>query len=96
MMSGGTLMCGSSNNDTTLFFVRLGDGDAYFWICDVDLRFASEMYSVVHVTGGTVRFERVKIDRQYNDRWVNPLIEVDSTTSAVTISFVLYNVTNFS
>jgi hypothetical protein len=68
--------------------------DAFFFLCDVDLRFASAMNSVVHVRGGTAHFERVKMDRQYRGQWVNPLIEVNSAISSVTINFLYSNITN--
>jgi hypothetical protein len=93
-MSGGILVCGSRSYDTTLFFVRVIGAGAFFILCDVDLRFAGAMNSVVHVTGGTAHFERVKMDRQYGDKWVNPLIEVNSTVSIVTVNFLYSNITN--
>jgi hypothetical protein len=93
-MSGGILVCGSGNNNATLFFVRLGGGDAFFFLCDIDLRFRSVMNSVVYVMGGTAHFERVKIDKQYENKWVNPLIEVNSTISSATVNFLYSNITN--
>jgi hypothetical protein len=93
-MSGGILVCGSGSNDTTLFFVLLSGVDAFFFLCDIDLRFASTMNSVAYVAGGTAHFERVKMDRQYLNEWVNPLIEVNSTGLSVIVNFFYSNITN--
>jgi hypothetical protein len=94
IMNGGVLICGSSDNDTTLFFTMLSHLNAYFSFCEVNLKFAGTMNSVVYVTGGTVCFERVKMDKQLHDCWVNPLIDVVATAFPVVIQFLYTNITN--
>jgi hypothetical protein len=94
-MSGGILMCGvSTGDDTTLYFVMLSSENAEFIFHNIELRYVGQMNSVVYITGGSVCFERVKIDKQPYSYWVNPLIDVDATVSPVTAHFISTNITN--
>jgi hypothetical protein len=94
-MSGGIFMCGiSTGDDTTLNFVRLNNQGAQFTLYNIDLRYVSKMNSVVYITGGTVYFERVKMDKQPSYYWVNPLIDVDADVSSVAVHFCFSNITN--
>jgi hypothetical protein len=52
-----------------------------------------EMDTVIYMTDGTIRIEKVKINKQF---WVNPLIEINATVSGsgATIEFLSSNITN--
>jgi hypothetical protein len=65
----------------------------YLTLFCVDVRFIGEMNSVIYMTDGTIRIEKVKIDRQF---WVYPLIDVNATASGsgATIEFLSSNMTN--
>jgi hypothetical protein len=94
-MSGGILMCGVSTlNDTTLYFVILNNINAELVLHCVELRYVSQMNSVVYITGGRVYFEGVKMDKQTAYYWVNPLINVNATVSPVSVHFLSSNITN--
>jgi hypothetical protein len=65
----------------------------YLILFCVDVRFVGEMNSVIYMTDGTIRIEKVKIKKQY---WVNPLIDVNATASGsgATVEFLSSNITN--
>jgi hypothetical protein len=52
------------------------------------------MGSIVYVRGGTVRFDNVKMNKQKNYHWVNPLIDVNATVSTVDVYILSTSITN--
>jgi hypothetical protein len=93
-VEGGVVVCGSSTNDTTLHFTVVNGESAYFCLLGVELSCGGQMNSVVYVTGGTVRFDSVKMNKQKIYHWVNPLIDVNATVSAVYVYILSTNITN--
>jgi hypothetical protein len=93
-LSGGILICGASYHDVSLYFVILSDTNAHFALHEVNLRFAGKANSIVYVIeGGSVDFEYVRMNKQYNDNWVNPLVDVNSS-GLVNVFFFSVNITD--
>jgi hypothetical protein len=93
-VKGGVVVCGSSSDDTTLFLTVVNGESAYFYFSSVELKYRAMMNSMVLVRGGTVRFDSVKIDKQKDYHWVNPLIDVNATVSRVDVYILSTNITN--
>jgi hypothetical protein len=93
-VEGGVVICGKSTNDTTLYFTVVNGEGAYFCLFGVELRYGGQMNSVVYVGGGTIRFDSVKMDKQDSSHWVNPLIDVNATASAVYVYILSTTITN--
>jgi hypothetical protein len=91
---GGVVICGSSTNDITLYFTVVDGESAYFCLSGVELRYRGQMNSLVYVTGGRVHFDSVKMNKQDSSRWVNPLVDVNATVSAVDVYIFSTNITN--
>jgi hypothetical protein len=88
------VVCGSSFDDTTLFLTVVNGESAYFYFSNVELKYRAMMNIIVLVRGGTVSFDNVKIDKQRDYHWVNPLIDVNATTSRVDVYILSTSITN--
>jgi hypothetical protein len=94
-IKGGVVVYGSSTYDATFYFTIVNSENAYFCFSGVELRYRGQMMgSMVYVRGGTVRFDNVKMNKQDSFHWVNPLIDVNATVSAVDIYILSTNITN--
>jgi hypothetical protein len=93
-VKGGIIVCGSSTNDTTLYFTIIDGERAYFCFSSVELRYGGQMGSIIYVRGGTVRFDNVKMNKQNSSLWVNPLIDVNAIVSTVDVYILSTNITN--
>jgi hypothetical protein len=93
-VKGGVVVCGSSTFDTTLYFTVVDGGSAYFCFSGVELKYRGQMGSIVYVRGGTIRFDNVKMNKQKDYHWVNPLIDVNAIASTVDVYILSTNITN--
>jgi hypothetical protein len=91
-ISGGILKLGVSSNDRTLYIIRVNNSGC-LTLFYVDIGFNGEMNSVIYMTDGIIRIEKVRINKQ---SWVYPLIEANATllVSGATIEFLSSNITN--
>jgi hypothetical protein len=70
-----------------------GTEDPSLCISGVEIEFVSGMNSMVFILGGKVILESVKLNNQ-TERWVSPLVFVDSNTSNVVVNLHSCTITN--
>jgi hypothetical protein len=93
-VKGGVLVFGKSPNEITFYFTIVGGENADFCFSGVELRYRGQMGSIVYVTGGKVRFDNVKMNKQNSVHWMNPLIDVNSTVLTVDVYILSTNISN--
>jgi hypothetical protein len=94
-MDGGILNCGVLNCGelcNSYYFSFISGINAYINIKYIEIKFLSEMYFLLYVEGGTVRFEFVKLKNEII-KFVEPFIFVNSINSVI-IELISLNITN--